>query len=704
MELRKNVAMISKKSKSESPFKNKKNMFKDSQFMLNNYSIDNDNKTIEILNYLDKLGIIEKPLFDRIDIDDWDRHAHYFFDFKLKKYNTLSAIINNYIEKDFVNIKLIEDLQKGLYMSNKITMKAIWDEKFVGFDADNKTKELIKDNLTNFTYINKTQDKEFSYEIMREGKALKGISSNDKPENILNNEVNLKMKGVYDYTFNFDKDLKDLKGIEESFKTNLLKEFKKMGSSLKNFNDFDYSLTKLNITKNGNKLRFTMNNLLKSQDENINHFYMISVKNMKSLVESALTNVSNDLDIDINYKNLFYTDKQKLDDALSKTIKQSKIEKVEVKKIEIASIEPKKEIEPTQQEVKKPEVKKEDEKPKKVKKSKKKKSKKVKKEIEVDFEKYKDMTIEEVESDLVELNELLNDKKLIRFGIISDEKLSDLNTQKLELESVLVVKQEEERINNLVSINEDLTLKIEELEETHTNKVLELNETIEELKNGFDYEIKELKEEYTNAISNLEELQLKDLNAKDEEIEQLKNDIITLNVNNKGLKNNLESKDTTIKNLKQKNKDLVLDVEDLNNQIINVKDYNTKEIENLEQDNTKLKGLLTSQTSSISAKDEKIKELDDTLKQKLEESKKLEDEISKLKLELEEQKTTPEKKTQEQDTKVQEALERVKERSNRVVSKDNTLSQNLDIELGLCEDEEEEPTQTTPTPSNTPRL
>ena len=721
---------MTQKNKNTSPATKMENEKLNTHFTT--FEVDKKDKVLEILNILEERNLISNANFDRLDTESEHNPDHltfYFDNVSKSNLNSLDAIIKNFVEFDKLKKaeinKLVKDYKESLIIDFKGANK---DNDTMKFNLDSGELERLKDLKSDVIYHGtKTIKIEDGYSGFSSSKYFDSLVNNEDKRNLKNSVGNVQMNGSYKYNLLFSKSLDSINDLEKTIEKSFYDAMKDYNN---NYN-FDLTKLKVNIDKDkDNMFSVEFNNLFSI--EGSSQIDMYANNKMGVLIERFVKTLHKNSEISGNIvkgESLIVNDEdfkvaiKKVENNRNKLSIKNERENSKVEDKELEE-EIKKEVEVKQPEVKQVEV----------------KQVEVKQVKEVDTSKYKDMDLKEVE-ELKEQKESLKIKMLEHiemskvFGTYEDIKdkldagLTNIENEVNTIIEVIEQKEEEERINNLVEINENLTTElkdlsvkfveletkteyqienlnteltkvvndnnikdgkieelsnslnikdkeieglnntIEDLEDGHTKEVLELKDEIETITNQKEYEIKELKEEYTILINNLEQSHFSDisnleqeneelkekltyleqenkeeLRLLEQENEQLKNKILTLSVNSKNLNDNLESKDTTIKNLKIKNKDLNLDVEDLNNQIINVKDYNNKEIENLD--------------SELAKKDTKLEELKQELKTEREKISTLEKEI----LELEAQKQlTPEVKEVIKEVEEVKELKEVKE-------------------------------------------
>lgn len=618
-------SMVSRGTQSESPYEDEENSYKNGQYILETQEdLKKIKDTEHILNHLEKEGIIKNPKIDRYDTKILDNgtdksHYHFFYDFE-GSHNTLTKILNDYVEDNKINNKLINKIKEDILKKNTITQKGILDTRHEGYNLTQKETKLLKDNIDNFYYINKRGDKQFNFEHIEQDKALKGMKGNDKPINLLEGNTVNSLQGQYDYTFNFDKDLSIWemeKLVEEKFKEQVFKT----GSEVGDFKGYDFDLSKLSITQENNTIHIKFNNLFKGVDSN--SFYMISNKNIKLLVESTFKEVEKDLDLNLNYRNRFYTDIEDINELmLDKSLKGSQL-KVEIdpaapfEKIEQQQETPQEEkvveqtnIQETQKETVKP--------------------------LEIDLKVYETKTIEEVSTEIETQNKLREEMtKFVEmskmFGTYEDTKdkldlgLNNITSKIEQLEEVVVEKEK-------LLLVDTLKDKVSSLETDLDIKDKEVNKLITTLSSK-DTEIYEMKEEYGNfqltAMRNIGKLQeeietsTEIVSVLEEEVKELEIDLTlrdskinVLENNNKGLTTDLTLRD---KNIEIKNKEL----KGLETELITIKEgietltyTNTtleKQVENLMSNIKTIKSVGLSQLKEISLKDTEIESLETNL-------------------------------------------------------------------------------------------
>jgi len=624
-------SMVSNGTSSESPYEDEENSYKNSQYILEvKESQEIRIKTEHILNHLQKEGIIKNPKIDRYDtkiVNDTDKsHYHFFYDLQgvnnKGSHNTLTKIINDYVESGTINNKLINKIKGDILKKNTITQKGILDTRHEGYDLTLQQKKLLKDNIDNFYYINKRGDKLFNFEHIEQDKALKGMSGTDKPINLIEGNNVKSLQGQYDYTFHFDKDLSTWE-MEELLETKLKEQILKSGGSVEDFKGYDFDLTKMTITQKDNTINIKMNNLLKGVDSN--NFYMISSKNMKLILEQTFKEVEKELDLNLNYRNRFYKDIEDINELmLDKSLKGTQL------KTEIDPAAPVEEIEQPQEtpqeekvveQVKPQETQKETVKP-----------------IQIDLKEYETKTIEEVSTEIEtqtklkeEMTKFVEMSKM--FGTYEDTKdklelgLSNITSKIKQLEEVIETKQEEQRLENLEkeveTLKTDLVVKDKEVNDL-ISKLSSKDKEIETLKKQLntktelvevlETEVKELEEELTIKDTEIEKMGVEFI-EKNQKIDKLSTEVKTQSKTIEVLKKDIENRDNNIsihkKNIKKLKTDLTskdTEIEDLKKQL----EESQKKIIDLEE--TIEEEVLTfdkkEMTTPLSEEDKLIKELD----------------------------------------------------------------------------------------------
>jgi len=684
-------SMVSNGTSSESPYEDEENSYKNSQYILEvKESQEIRIKTEHILNHLQKEGIIKNPKIDRYDtkiVNDTDKsHYHFFYDLQgvnnKGSHNTLTKIINDYVESGTINNKLINKIKGDILKKNTITQKGILDTRHEGYDLTLQQKKLLKDNIDNFYYINKRGDKLFNFEHIEQDKALKGMSGTDKPINLIEGNNVKSLQGQYDYTFHFDKDLSTWE-MEELLETKLKEQILKSGGSVEDFKGYDFDLTKMTITQKDNTINIKMNNLLKGVDSN--NFYMISSKNMKLILEQTFKEVEKELDLNLNYRNRFYKDIEDINELmLDKSLKGTQL------KTEIDPASPVEEIEQPQEtpqeekvveQVKPQETQKETVKP-----------------IQIDLKEYETKTIEEVSTEIEtqtklkeEMTKFVEMSKM--FGTYEDTKdklelgLSNITSKIKQLEEVIETKQEEQRLENLEkeveTLKTDLVVKDKEVNDL-ISKLSSKDKEIETLKT--DLETTEtnnniLKTENEILVENYEELEI-EISSKDTEIETLKTELHTktklvevLETEVKELEEELTIKDTEIEKMgvefiekNQKIDKLSTEVKTQSKTIEVLK----KDIENRDNNISIHKKNIKKLETDLTSKDTEIEDL----KKQLEESQK---KIIDLEETIEEEVLTFDKKEMttplsEEDKLIKE-LDKVEDTSTSQGNKHRTIEE-----------------------------
>jgi len=607
-------SMVSNGTSSESPYEDEENSYKNSQYILEvKESQEIRTKTEHILNHLQKEGIIKNPKIDRYDtkiVNDTDKsHYHFFYDLQgvnnKGSHNTLTKIINDYVESGTINNKLINKIKGDILKKNTITQKGILDTRHEGYNLTLQQKKLLKDNIENFYYINKRGDKLFNFEHIEQDKALKGMSGTDKPINLIEGNNVKSLQGQYDYTFHFDKDLSNWE-MEEELETKLKEQILKSGGSVEDFKGYDFDLSKITITQKDNTINIKMNNLFKGVDSN--NFYMVSSKNMKLILESTFKEVEKELDLNLNYRNRFYKDIEDINELmLDKSSKGTQL-KTEPEPVAAQTVEQPLEEEKTIEQIKPLE--------------------KVEKTVKPIQNDYLELSLEEVERDLKELNEVLKETERFRkFGLINEDKLELMEQQKQQLEEVLEIKIEEQRLVNLEIQVEEQTKIIDNLVKDISSKDTEITKlstdltTKTELVEVLETEVKEIEEELETYSKENKKLKIdivsmeEDLEVKDNEIVDLESKVKRQSKTIEVLEKDIENRDNNIsihkKNIKKLETDLTskdTEIESLKSEVSNLKGMQEDVIKERHQDREIYK-------NDISSKNEEI----ETLKLEIEE-------------------------------------------------------------------------------------
>ena len=583
-------SMVSNGTSSESPYEDEENSYKNSQYILEvKESQEIRTKTEHILNHLQKEGIIKNPKIDRYDtkiVNDTDKsHYHFFYDLQgvnnKGSHNTLTKIINDYVESGTINNKLINKIKGDILKKNTITQKGILDTRHEGYNLTLQQKKLLKDNIENFYYINKRGDKLFNFEHIEQDKALKGMSGTDKPINLIEGNNVKSLQGQYDYTFHFDKDLSNWE-MEELLETKLKEQILKSGGSVEDFKGYDFDLSKITITQKDNTINIKMNNLFKGVDSN--NFYMVSSKNMKLILESTFKEVEKELDLNLNYRNRFYKDIEDINELmLDKSSKGTQL-KTEPEPVAAQIVEQPLEEEKTIEQIKPLE--------------------KVEKTVKPIQNDYLELSLEEVERDLKELNEVLKETERFRkFGLINEDKLELMEQQKQQLEEVLEIKIEEQRLVNLEIQVEEQTKIIDNLVKDISSKDTEITKlstdltTKTELVEVLETEVKEIEEELETYSKENKKLKIdivsmeEDLEVKDNEIVDLESKVKRQSKTIEVLEKDIENRDNNIsihkKNIKKLETDLTskdTEIESLKSEVSNLKGMQEDVIKERHQD------------------------------------------------------------------------------------------------------------------------
>jgi hypothetical protein len=254
-------------------------------------------KVDEILGILENEGIINNVNLDRIDGDKRDGHAHYYFDSEINN-NTLKSIINSFVNNEKIDSESIAKAKGEIMTNHTIEQLGVLDRQVQGFNVEAGTAELLNQNIDNFQYITKDKDNITAYKKFSENL---GLSGTDKPTYLLNEPTAVKqLQGIYDFTFNFDKDIEQFNISHDTIKMAL-------ENALLRYRDFDTSLLNISSNVKGNALNINFNNLLKHKEDN--QFFMVSKKNIKDTLEIFLKELAKLTDLTIiNNGFKFYKD------------------------------------------------------------------------------------------------------------------------------------------------------------------------------------------------------------------------------------------------------------------------------------------------------------------------------------------------------------------------------------------------------------
>jgi hypothetical protein len=300
------------KNMNSSPKANLENEKREKGLIIEDYqSLDAVN---EILEILENEGIITNSNLDRIDGDKRNGHAHYYFDSEINN-NTLKSIINDYVNNGNIDQSTINKIKGQIMANNTIDQLGILDTQTQGFNIDAQTSQLLNENIDNFQYITKDKNGITTHKKFTENLGLSGA---DKPTNLLNNPASVnQLQGVYDFTFNFDKEIEQFNILDDAIKTAL-------ENALNRYNNPDLSLLNLSSSIKGNSLNIKFNNLLKNPASN--DFFMVSKKNIKDVLEIFLKELAQLTNLTIlNNGFKFYKDETEIDQILNRTAnKQAK--------------------------------------------------------------------------------------------------------------------------------------------------------------------------------------------------------------------------------------------------------------------------------------------------------------------------------------------------------------------------------------------
>jgi len=701
-------SMVSNGTSSESPYEDEENSYKNSQYILEvKESQEIRTKTEHILNHLQKEGIIKNPKIDRYDtkiVNDTDKsHYHFFYDLQgvnnKGSHNTLTKIINDYVESGTINNKLINKIKGDILKKNTITQKGILDTRHEGYNLTLQQKKLLKDNIENFYYINKRGDKLFNFEHIEQDKALKGMSGTDKPINLIEGNNVKSLQGQYDYTFHFDKDLSTWE-MEELLETKLKEQILKSGGSVEDFKGYDFDLSKITITQKDNTINIKMNNLFKGIDSN--NFYMVSSKNMKLILESTFKEIEKELDLNLNYRNRFYKDIEDINELmLDKSQKGTQL------KTEIDPAAPVEELstETTQQEEKVVEQVNTQE-----------TQEKTVKPIQIDLKEYETKTIEEVSTEIEtqiklkeEMTKFVEMSKM--FGTYEDTKdkldlgLNNITSKIEQLEEVIEVKVEEQKLVKLEEEVETLKTTIDKQKDkfkTIMKDYIELEEEVETLKTDLttktelvevlETEVKEIEEELKDKDTELEKMGVEFI-EKNQKIDKLSIEVKTQSKTIEVLKKDIENRDNNISLHKKNIKKLETE--------LSKKDI---QIESLTTDKTNLSNEVSTLKNRVSTQETQILEIEEVKRSLEDTNQEQETQIETLKLEIEQLKEDRiERNSKDKENDIQlrkeiiELKEKLEESQKKIIELEKTVEVEIDFstsrpktELDLLEQELEE--------------
>lgn len=283
----------SKINKNGSPPRYEENFNKNSQLF--SYEVDKTSDIDFILELMEREGLIDDVMFDRLDVnkaDDKDHTHHYFNKNSNVSYNTIDKIVNDYLDKNYINTEIIQREKEKIMNSTELKSFGVLDKEVYGFSGldTNQLNTLRNAGDDAFRSVGNnraTGDRE--YLPLRKLSGGRPVVQNmvDNP-----NEVDgvKRYRSAYNLHFQFDKDLTSIS--EEMVKESL-------EEALTQYVDYDLSYLDVQVNIQDGFFEVKFNNLLKHPDENT--FQMANVGAIKLFSKQLLTNMigKNELSIDI---------------------------------------------------------------------------------------------------------------------------------------------------------------------------------------------------------------------------------------------------------------------------------------------------------------------------------------------------------------------------------------------------------------------
>lgn len=615
-------------NKNTSPAENEENEHLSKGLMVEGYENVEELEIIkEILTILEEEEIVSSWSYDREDTDKESIHSHFYLESEVNN-NSLTSLINRYISNK--DISTIKKIKEKIIMDKELYNTGVLDTDPKAFKLNKEQERIIKENIDNFLLIGQDSDGVIKYDDFISHN--RGYGEFDKPSYLLDSEENIKsLRGQYDFTFYFDKEIDSLNmevEAKEALKEVLSKRYKNANTSFLN----------IDIKAENNTLNINFNNVLKSQNDN--SFFMVSKTQIKKINELFLKRLAERTDLIIQTKTSFIKYYKTVEEVEAKKenrkIKEAKHDKPVSKKTETQKGEQEQEQEVETQFL----------------------------DFTTQLKETKDLEVFETSITLLieEANKIKAVKGLIPDIIIS-EKLAEI---KDKLAIIEVVKKEKAHELKQQQEIKELGTSLKEEQEAHTKTEEELNKTAEQLKETTqDLKAEEKSHEETHkVVKKYADAQIK-LKAEAEEkkklIKEQEQDINELTVQSeldkKAYSSLKQKEETTSQSLSEKVKEL--------SSTKNLLETATKKILGLENTNSNLNKdnkILTNDKTNL---DKSLKEKKKELEASKNEAKEIKQELDQGKQEakayLEELTATHEQEKAEASNYVNELLARISE-------------------------------------------